>query len=354
MTSKERWEAVLKGEKPDHIPMDIWYTPEIMQKLKKHFGCNDHLEVYKHLRIDRLVNIGEPEYIGPQKKYDPQRDPFACQYEDVDYGTGIYRECVFHPLAGYESVNDLERDFDWPEFNPDWYDFSVLAERVKEKEFEEFPGQAGHWEPFLGYPQWRGTEQAMMDLVLHPEIVHFILNKIFAVYYEKLQCIFETIPGKILVSYVAEDMGSQKDLIYSPAQIKEFFLPKMKKLCDLIHQAGAYVYHHNDGANRKIIPDLIETGIDILNPVQWRCPGMAREGLKQDFGDRLIFHGGVDNQQTLAFGSPQDVRQEVLDNFELLGRGGGYILGPCHAIQSVSPVENILALYETGYEYGWV
>jgi len=81
---------------------------------------------------------------------------------------------------------------------------------------------------------------------------------------------------------------------------------------------------------------------------------MEREGLKRDFGDKVVFHGGVDNQYTLAFGSVEEVRREVMDNIRILGEGGGYILAPCHNIQAVSPPENIVAMYETGYEYGWV
>ena len=142
--------------------------------------------------------------------------------------------------------------------------------------------------------------------------------------------------------------------MYSPAHINEFFIPGMKRMIDLAHQAGAFVFHHNDGAIRKIIPSMIEAGIDILNPIQWRCKGMERESLKRDFGDKLIFHGGVDNQYTLAFGSVEEVRQEVTYNLSILGEGGGYILAPCHNIQAVSPPENIVAMYQTGYENGWL
>jgi len=141
--------------------------------------------------------------------------------------------------------------------------------------------------------------------------------------------------------------------MYSPGQIREFLLPRMKRMMDLTREHGSFVFHHSDGAIREILPDLIEAGIQVLNPVQWRCRGMDREGLKRDFGDRLVFHGAVDNQQTLPFGTVEDVRQEVLDNLRILGEGGGYILAPCHNIQAVGPPENVVAMYETGYEYGW-
>jgi uroporphyrinogen decarboxylase len=97
---------------------------------------------------------------------------------------------------------------------------------------------------------------------------------------------------------------------------------------------------------------MIGAGIDLLNPIQWRCPGMEREGLKRDFGDRILFHGAMDNQTTLPFGTVEDVRQEVLKNIRILGEGGGYILAPCHNIQPLTPPENVVAMYETGYACG--
>jgi uroporphyrinogen decarboxylase len=98
---------------------------------------------------------------------------------------------------------------------------------------------------------------------------------------------------------------------------------------------------------------MIAAGIDILNPIHWRCRGMERAALKADFGNQVIFHGGMDNQYTLAFGSVDEVGAEVLENLAVLGEGGGYILAPCHNIQTVSPPENIVAMYETCYATGW-
>lgn len=124
-------------------------------------------------------------------------------------------------------------------------------------------------------------------------------------------------------------------------------------------QTITYAVFHFTGSCMRycgIIVDFTASGGvfgTILNPVQWRCAGMEREGLKRDFGDKLIFHGGMDNQYTLPFGSQEEVKQEVIDNIRILGNGGGYILAPCHNIQAVSPAENIVAMYETGYKYGF-
>ena len=110
--------------------------------------------------------------------------------------------------------------------------------------------------------------------------------------------------------------------------------------------------HHDDGAIRTCFPTLIEAGIDILNPVQWRCHGMEREGLARDFGSQLIFHGGMDNQQTLPFGSAAAVREQVAENIRIFRNTKGYILAPCHHIQANTPTENIVAMYAAVQEFG--
>ncbi len=346
MTPKERWLAVLRREKPDRLPMDYWATPEATEKLLRHLGLQDVRQMYRQQHIDRVRGVA-PEYVGPPLA--PDEDVFGCRFRDVDYGTGVYRECVYSPLARFKSVEEIEANYRWP--NPDWWDYSGIKEQVKG--WEEYPIQGGGSEPFLIYKNLRGQEQAMMDLILNPEIVHYCLDKLFDLAYENTTRIYEQLPGQVMLSYIAEDMGGQTGLLFSRKHIHEFLLPRMKRMIDLAHQAGAYVFHHSDGAIREIIPDMIALGIDILNPIQWRCPGMEREGLKRDFGDKLIFHGGVDNQYTLAFGTVEEVREEVADNIRILGAGGGYILAPCHNIQAVSPPENIVAMYEAGYEYGW-
>ena len=193
-----------------------------------------------------------------------------------------------------------------------------------------------------------------MDMVLNPEMVHYCLDKLFDLAYEWTRRVYEQIPGQVLITYVAEDLGSQESLLYSPGHIHAFLLPRMKRMMDLAHEAGAYVFTHSDGAIFDIIPDLIDIGADVLNPVQWRCAGMDRARLKQTFGDQLVFHGGMDNQETLPFGSTGDVRQEVLHNLRILGEGGGYILAPCHNIQAVGPAENVVTMYKTCYEHGWL
>lgn len=369
MSPKERWLAVLQREKPDRVPMDYWSTPEFSAKLIKHLGFSRKseqqlveelrfpaggpdsapevlLKALKSLHVDFVKSVG-PSYAGPELP--PNTDMFGCTYRDVDYGTGVYSEVVNHPLAQYDTIDAVEANYRWP--NPDWMDYSAIAQNVAG--WEDYPVRGGGSEPFMTYKDLRGDAQAMMDLVERPEYVEYCLGKLFDLAYQNTLRVYESIPGRVNITYVAEDMGGQDNLMISKKHIRRFLLPGMKRMIDLAHQGGAFVFHHNDGNCRAILPDMIELGIDVLNPIQWRSKRMDREGLKADFGDKLIFHGAVDNQFTLPFGTVNEVRQEVIDNLKILGSGGGYIIAPCHNIQPVSPPENIVALYQAGYENGW-
>jgi uroporphyrinogen decarboxylase len=120
----------------------------------------------------------------------------------------------------------------------------------------------------------------------------------------------------------------------------------------MAHNAGMKVFLHCDGSSRKIIPDFIDLGIDILNPIQPQCAGMNPEELKRTFGDRLCFHGAVDTQTTLPFGAREEVISEVRERIRVMGKGGGYILAPVHTVEADVPMENLLAVYETVRECG--
>ena len=346
MTPRERWLSVLNRQKPDRIPMDYWGTEETTQLLVRHLGLNNRWQMFKKLHIDTLHRV-EPDYIGP--KIPRNHDVFGCTYRQARYVQGVYKECISHPLASFQSVSEIEHNYTWPD--PDWWDYSGLRRKVKGK--EKFPLTGGAFEPFLIYKKLRGEEQAFIDLIKNPKIVHFCLDKLCSLGHMEFIRIYDQIGRQIQISFVSEDMGAQNGLMISVPHIRQFLLPHMKKIIDLAHQANIFVFHHNDGSILKIVPDMIALGIDILNPIQWRCAGMDRSLLKKRFGSHIVIHGGMDNQHTIPFGTAENVRAEVIENFNILGKNGGYILAPCHNIQSNSPVENILTLYRTGYELGW-
>lgn len=151
---------------------------------------------------------------------------------------------------------------------------------------------------------------------------------------------------------IAEDLGTQNSLLVSPRAFRRSIKPWLSRMIERVHARGVRVFHHDDGAIRPLIPELIEIGIDLLNPIQWRCRGMDRESLARDFGSALVFHGGIDNQHTMPFGSPADVREQVRENIELFRNCKGYVVCPRHNLQVNTPVANVVAIYEAVAEYG--
>lgn len=347
MTPRERWLSVLNHEVPDRIPTDYWATAETTAKLKAHLGTETDRELRERLHIDAVQSVG-PRYDGPALP--PGVDVWGISRREVAYagGAGVYAETETHPLAAYSTVDEVEANYRWPD--PDWWDFSKIQAQVDA--IGDYPRRGGGSEPFLAYCSLRGMEQAYMDLLLNPELAHYCIDKLYDFAYTQTTRILEAGRGGIDLVYVAEDMGSQESLLFSPAQINEFFAPGFRRMIELAHSAGAKVFHHSDGAIRSIVPTMVDLGIDLLNPIQWRCAGVDRAELKATFADRLVFHGAMDNQETLPFGTVDAVKAEVRENIRLLGEGGGYVLAPCHNLQSITPPENIVAMYETVHAEG--
>ena len=346
LTSLERWQSVSHHEIPDRVPTDFWSTREVLQRLLKELNCATEDDLWRKLRIDRLHAVSA-RYAGPK-----QDDIWHLKYRTVPYanGAGTYDEVIFHPLANAQTIEDIEA-FDWPD--PNWFDVSHIPDQVDRLHRQGWPVHCGSYEPFLLYCNLRGMENAFMDLVTNPELADAILTHLFDFHYTLIQRELEAAgKGNVEVSYIAEDLGTQTGLLMSEALVDRFIRPNMKKMIDCAHSFGAIAFHHSDGAVRPLIRGMIEIGIDVLNPIQWRCPGMERESLKAEFGNRLVFHGAVDNQQTLPYGSVEDVVAEVKENIDILGKKGGYILAPCHNIQPITSTEKIVAMYKTAYQYG--
>ena len=343
MTPRERWLALFARQKPDRIPTDYWATGEVTERLQRELRCPDYWALYDKLHIDGVRHLGARQ---PEGK--AGANLWGVTHRAIDYGTGSYSESVTRPLGDMTTVAQVHA-FPWP--NADECDYEQFRTDAKNLPRDR-ASRCGGFEPFLLYCQMRGMEQAMMDLALYPEIADAALGHIFDYHYRMNQRMFEIAGRMIDMTYVAEDLGSQHGLLMSTEMIHRFILPNQKRMADLARSHGIHVFYHTDGAAREIIPDLIRvTGIEILNPIQWRCPGMEREGLMRDFGDKLIFHGAVDNQYTLAFGSVDEVRTEVLDNIRIFSPAR-WICAPCHNLQPVSPTANIVAMYETIHEHG--
>jgi uroporphyrinogen decarboxylase len=347
MTPRERWLALFAGEKPDRIPTDYWATDEVTDRLLRELRCSDKEELYAKLHIDGLLHV-DPRQTVEHHPDDPQADVWGMRRKPVNYGSGSYDEFDNHPLADIATPEEMHA-YRWPD--PDAYDFERFRHDITHAPRHRAI-RVGQFEPFLLYCAMRGMELAMMDLLVDREVAGAGLEHIFRYYFHLHERLFEIGKGIIDITYVAEDLGGQTSLLFGVPEIRRFILPNQKKMADLARSFGIHIFYHTDGAAREIIPDLIQvTGIELLNPIQWRCPGMEREGLVRDFGRHVIFHGAVDNQQTLPFGTAEDVRNEVLDNIRIFS-GGRWICAPCHNLQPVTPTVNITTLYETIHEHG--
>lgn len=351
MTPRERWLAILSGNRPDRVPCDYWATSEVTSRLRSELGCNSDCELWERLGVDKCIYLAP---LHPLAKEDKWHVPssfaiFHVGTKEVAYqdGLGVYVETVVHPLAEAESVADIET-FDWPD--PEEWDVSAMRARCKE--WQGYPILGCAYEPFYLYCHMRGMERALEDLILNPAIAEAAMERIYEIFAGLVRRTLDEAGDLIDFVYVAEDLGTQESLMVSPASFRRFLKPRMARMIELIHSYGVRVFHHDDGAIRPLLPDLIEIGIDLLNPIQWRCRGMDREGLARDFGAAVVFHGGVDNQKTLPFGTPEDVRQEVADNIRIFKQCRGYIAAPCHNLQPNTPTENILALYKAVHEFG--
>ena len=347
MTPRERWLALLEGNAADRIPTDYQGTDEVTARLLADLDCADEDALWRRLHVDKRLHVEAARKL-PHHPDDPEADMWGVRYRSVDYGTGTYEEPIFHPLAEVRSVVEVHAHR-WPD--PDDFDYGAVS-RAVERDDGSYPMHCGCYEPFLLYGYLRGLEQAFADLALEPEIADTILGHIFDFYAEHHRRMFEAGRGRIDTTWVAEDLGAQTGPLVSLATYRRFLLPNQIKMAELARGHGIHVMYHTDGAARQFLPDLIDrVGIEILNPIQWRAAGMERERLVADFADRIIFHGSIDNQQTLAFGSVDDVVDEVRESVEIY-RGARWICAPCHNLQPVSPTENIVAMYETIHRIG--
>ena len=352
MTPRDRWLALLAGKAPDRIVCDYGATAEVTARLCNELGCASERALWERLGIDKLVLLGPTHPLAKEDTWHMQSlwSIWHIEVTNISYGDGLgtYEEAVSHPLANAETAADIER-FDWPD--PALFDSDGM--RAECAEWHGYPILGGCYEPFYLYCRLRGMEQALADLAVNPAVAEAALERIYYLHAAVIGRTLEAARGLIDFIYVAEDLGTQNTLLMSPGSFRRFLKPWMRKMIDLSHSLGAKVMHHDDGAIRPLLPELIDIGIDVLNPIQWRCAGMDREGLARDFGKSLVFHGGVDNQQTLPFGTPGDVKREVAENIRIFREGKGYVVAPCHNLQPNTSTANILALYEAVHEYAF-
>ena len=198
-----------------------------------------------------------------------------------------------------------------------------------------------------GYTDW------MVYLLTEPRFVNALLDKALEIQLQICEKVLCELGDDVDVIVFADDLGTQQSLQISPRLYRKTIKPRQKALFDVVKQcSNAKILLHSDGAIAKILPDLIEIGVDIVNPVQPTCEGMETSLLKREYGDDLSFWGGIDTQHVLPFGTPQEVSDEVKRRIDDLAPGGGFVLAPVHNIQPEVPPENIVAMFDTALQYG--
>jgi len=337
----------LAHREPSRVPLDYWGTREVDRMLCQHFGVGDRDEMLKRLGIDLRYIF--PVYTGPKlREYadGSREDIWGVRRKTVETRRGSYEHVVFSPLS---SLNTLDQLGSWSTPSPEWYDYPSLRQQCEL--YRDYAvivvGDRTNRTSVLHAAMYlRGVQQALIDMVKNPEFAQRLFEKITDFYLEVNQHCFEAVGGGIDIFMMGDDMGTQEGLLVSPKIFRNFIKPRLAKHAQLARRYGIKVMLHSCGAIREIIPDLIEIGIDILNPIQVRARDMNPAELKRAFRDKLSFHGSIDIQRTLPLGTIEDVRAEVRDRIQTLGKGGGFILCSTHNIQADTPLENILAMYD--------
>ncbi len=346
LTHRERVRLALDHQETDRVPIAMVcsginapaYGP-LTEYLRRDRGTT--VEAYLEPLLD-IMSVA-PAYIGPSL---PERtDMWGVRRAPISYGSGEYQEIEFYPLAGAEDPGDLT-GHRWP--TTDWFDYSVLPQQIEAVEARgDYCLMIANGNVFESSWYMRGFERTLLDLAINPELADAIMTRVCDFMVEHFRRILSAAKGRIDLVFTADDIGGQEGLLVSPGMWERHIKPHHARLNRIIHEYGAKVIYHSDGSVIQAVPGLIDMGIDVLQALQFDAKGMDPVALKRDFGDRLCFQGGISVQSTLPFGSPEDVRREVEDRIRVLGRNGGYILGPSHAIQAGTPPENIVALFDT-------
>ncbi|MFQ6040632.1 MAG: uroporphyrinogen decarboxylase family protein [Candidatus Poribacteria bacterium] len=350
LSSRERIRLALEHRETDRIPIAMvcaGINPPAYRELENYLQRERGVSVneYLHPLID-IKGIA-PEYVGP--RLNNGEDMWGVRRKPVSYGPGSYNEIYFYPLKGANSVDDLKRHR-WP--STSWFDYSVIPERIAAAQVNgEYCLMIANGNIFETSWYMRGFERMLLDFALNPELAHGIMARAADFYIEHFQKILSAAKGDVDLAFTADDIGSQKGLLMSLEMWEEFIKPYHIRLNKVIHEFGVKVIYHTDGAVMDAVDGLIDMGIDVLQALQFSADGMDAVELKQKYGDRLCFEGGVSVQTTLPFGNPKDVQREVKELITVLGKNGGYILGPSHAIQAGTPPENIVAMFDTASSF---
>jgi uroporphyrinogen decarboxylase len=373
LTHRERVIKALNHEEPDQVPIDLFFhagmlTDRSYFALKEHLGIQGDIAPFRQglganyydERILEALDIDfRRVFFEPAQELTPLNDE-ESQFVDA-WGTVFlsgpgYVHPSGPPLVDIDTVEGL-RDYPWPK--PEQFG---RLEGLKEQAQHLFhdtdyavalrrPGVRGG---LLDQgSNLRGMEQFMMDLALMPDYAQALMEILAKIYADVYALALNEVGPYIQLVEAQDDLGAQLQPLISPATWRRVIKPSQKLIFDTIHRCApqAKIVFHTDGNVYSLIPDLIEIGVDVLNPIQPSARQMDSFQLKKEFGDRLCFHGAMD-VQTVLNQDEATVRADVRKRIQALGPGGGFILGPCNHIQHDIPPENVVAMYAEARDFG--
>jgi uroporphyrinogen decarboxylase len=353
MTPRERVLRALKREGPDKVPRELSFgsfTPELMDVFKEKTGSDDP-EEYFNYEVRRL-SFATPEV----------NEKYASYYKELpegakinEWGTAKVRGSMYHyehfffPMNDFESAYEVE-DYPFPDFmNPKYHDH---FERVVNDYHERDLAVMGELHCTFFEVAWsmRGMENLLMDFTINPDLATALLDKLLNL---RLQQAKRMALSGIDILRLGDDIGQQTGLIMSPETWRKWIKPRFAAIISAVKEINPkiLVFNHCDGDATSLIPEFIEIGIDILNPVQPECMNVTQ--VKKDFKDKLSFWGTIGTQTTMPFGTPDEVRRVVKERIATVGEGGGLLLAPTHILEPEVPWENVLAFFEAIDEFGY-
>lgn len=379
MNSRERLLTALNHQEPDRIPFDIGATlitgisKTAYQNLLEYLGMPAEeigfFDVVQQLAKPSeafLTKLGiDVRNVSPNPPSDwkleiQERGDYWFFKDAWQIGwrmpkqKGFYYDMAEHPLADALSVEEIE-NFAYPDSHDEalYAGIRDRAAAVQSQGYGVVMSSIGAG--IFEYGGWlRGYENFYADLAGDPEMACKVMDKVLEVKLAYWDRVLTAAGDLIDVVQEADDLGSQNGMLISPQMYRKYVKPRHRELFELIHRkTQGKVFIHSCGSFREVIPDLIEVGVDIINPVQFNVANMESVGLKRDFGKDLVFWGGgVDTQKVLPKGTPAEVKECVRKQIEALAPGGGLVFNTVHNIQPDVPPQNIVALWEALKEYG--
>jgi uroporphyrinogen decarboxylase len=352
MTSKERVRATIAHQEPDRVPVNYLYNTEIDLRLKKHYGLDgkDNEGLRRALGVD-FRSVGAP-YVGPKLHPDlPGRQ--------IDIW-GIRRRWIEHEAGGYWDYCDwplreatLAQVEAWPLPDPKNFDYSAVVEQCEQfKDYWIVAGGAGTGDIINSNSMLRTMEQVLVDLATDEPAGLRLIDRRTEIMLEVTRRTLEAGAGRIDMLWLGEDLGTQIGPMIGLGLFRRHIRPRHQRFVDLAKQWGIPVMMHCCGSSSWAFDDFVEMGIQVVDTLQPEAQDMQPAYLKKRFGGKLAFHGMISTAGPLAYGSVQDVVETVRQTLAVMMPGGGYMLAPTHQIQSNSPTENVVAMYEAARRYG--